>query len=553
MRSFRLTRPPRLTRRHWLRLAGGVATGAALGTMSAPVALAAAPVSAPAPIPVPNQWPATGAASAARSALAQGDGILRTADSFGAPSLDPINAVTSYTIQYGMGEALVRITPQGGIEPWLAESVTPVDPLRWRVHLRSGITFWNGRPLDADAVRSATLRIVEKRKATAALLNLADVEVIDSLTLDLITRAPNGALLASLGGFNLIIHDADEAIRMGDEAFGNAPVLTGPMIPTEFRPREFVAARRNEGYWQGVPGLMGLAARTVSDGNARLAAVLAGDVDLGRQIPVQGITQAQAAGLTVASGDEQAMNEIYFNCQAPPFDEVAVRQAVSLAINRDALVQNVVEGSGVVATSVYPRFLPFADPNPLPYDPAQAGALLDGIGWTLGSDDVRARSGQPLAFELLTYPQRPELGLLATVIQAELGQIGMSVSIRNVEQITPIVTNREYVATMYRLGTAPTADPGFILNNVYASGGVDNGQLGYQSAELDAVTMRLNTTTDPDQRTLVALEAQAILRRDMPAAPLLSPKLHIAYSSRLQGFAFHPFDYYSITHLLSLR
>jgi peptide/nickel transport system substrate-binding protein len=534
----------RVTRRSWLRLTAGVASGLAAAMSTAPVSWAATQAS--------TKRSATTVTAVAGAPVAQGDGILRTADSFGSPSLDPINAVTSYIIQYGMGEALMRFTPDGTLEPWLAESVTPVDPLRWRVRLKSGITFWNGRPVDAETVRAATLRIVEKRRATANLLDLASVEVLDSLTLDLVTRAPNGAFLSSLGGFNLIIHDADEAVRMGDEAFGMTPILTGPMIPTEFRPREFVAARRNETYWQGVPLLAGLASRAVSDGNARLAAVLAGDVDLARQIPVQGVVQAQASGLTVASGDEQAMNQIYVNCLRAPFDEVAVRQAVSLAINRDALVQNVVEGSGTTATSVYPAFLPFADPMPYPYDPAEAGALLEGAGWALGNDGVRARNGQPLAFELLTYPQRPELGLLATVIQSDLAQIGMTASLRSVEQITPIVNARDYEATMYRLGTAPTADPGFVLNAAYASWGVDNGQIGYQSAELDEVVMRLNIATDPAQRTQIALEAQTILRRDMPTIPLLSPRLHIAHTPRLQGFIYHPFDYYFVNHLMSM-
>ncbi len=484
--------------------------------------------------------------------LAQGGGILRTADPFGAPSLDPVDAVTSYIVQYGMGEALVRITRQGAIEPWLAESVTSVDPVRWRVRLRSGITFWNGRPVDAGAVRAATLRIVEKRKAPANLLDLSSVEVVDGLTLDMITRSPNGAFLASLSGANLIVHDADEAAAMGDAAFAATPVLTGPMIPTTFQPRELVVTRRHDSYWQGVPSLAGTSHRAVSDGNARLAAVLAGDVDVARQIPVQGVAQARAAGLAVESGNEQAMNQIYLNNQAPPFEEVAVRQAISLAVNRSSLVDNVLEGSGSVATGVYPSFFPFADPIPYPYDPAQAGSLLDSAGWVLGSGGTRARNGQPLAFELLTYPQRPELGLLATVIQSELAQIGMAVSIRNVEQITPIVVARDYVATMYRLGTAPTADPGFILNQAYTSWGVDNGQIGYRSDDIDAVTTRLNTMPDPGQRTQIAQEALAILRRDMPTVPLLSPKLHIAFSPRVQGFSYHPFDFYFVNHTLAL-
>jgi peptide/nickel transport system substrate-binding protein len=539
-----------ISRRRWLRLAVGFVAATPLALRAAPAAASAVP---------PASGSEAGQTAVGRrlappvlTTTAQSDGILRTADPFGSPSLDPTNAVTTYIIQYGLGEALVRITRQGTVEPWLAESVTSLDPLRWRVKLRSGITFWNGRPMDAEAVRSSTLRAIEKRKATANLLDLASVEVVDPMALDLVTRAPNGAFLSSLGGANLIVHDADEAVRMGDEAFGNAPVLTGPMIPTTFQPREFVATRRNESYWGGVPELAGCSHRAVSDSNARLAAVLAGDVDMARQIPVQGVDQAKAAGLTVQSGDEQAMNQIYLNNQAPPLDEVAVRQAISLSIDRATLVDNVLEGSGSPATGVYPAFFPFADPMPYPYDPVQAGALLDAAGWVVGNDGMRARSGQPLGFELLTYPQRPELGLLATVIQSELAQIGMAVSIRNVEQITPIVANREYVASMYRLGTAPTADPGFILNTAYASWGVDNVQLGYRSDELDTVIRRLNTTTDQAQRTQVAQEALAILRRDMPSIPLLSPKLHIALSPRVQGFSYHPFDFYFVNHTLAL-
>ena len=539
-------RPFRMSRRRWIRLAAVATGGLALARIAAPD-VATAQVA-----PLPARRAASTVASAAQSVVAQGGGILRTADPFGAPSLDPIDAVTTYIIQFGLGEALVRITPQGAVEPWLAESVTSVDPARWRVRLRSGITFSNGRAVDAEAVRASTMRIVEKRRATANLLDLASVEVVDAQTLDMVTKTPNGAFLASLGGANLIVHDADAAVAMGDEAFAAAPVLTGPMVASEFRPRELVVTRRSDTYWQGVPVLAGTSHRAVSDGNARLAAVLAGDVDIARQIPVQGVGQARSAGLTVASGDEQAMNQIYFNCQAAPFDEVAVRQAVSLAIDRASLVTNVVEGSGSVATGVYPAFFPFADPTPYPYDPAQAGALLDGAGWVLGSDGMRSRNGQPLAFELLTYPQRPELGLMATVIQSELAQIGMTATIRNVEQITPIVNNREYAATMYRLGTAPTADPGFILNQAYASWAVDNKQIGYTSDELDAVTMRLNAATAPAQRTQIPQEALAILRHDMPSAPLLSPKLHIALSPKVQGFTYHPFDFYFVNHTLSL-
>ncbi|MFN8521568.1 MAG: ABC transporter substrate-binding protein [Chloroflexota bacterium] len=488
----------------------------------------------------------------ARSVAGQSGAILRSAEPFGAPSLDPANAIISYIIQFGMGECLMRITPGGTLEPWLAESVSALDAQRWRIRLKGGIGFWNGRTVDASAVRGAILRVVEKRRATAALLDIASVDVMDGLTLDVQTRSPNGAFVASLAGANLIIHDADEAARVGDEAFGNQPVLTGSFIPTEFRPREMVTARRNDAYWQGAPGLDGFTFRAVSDANARLAAVLAGDVDMARQIPVQGIAAARSAGLSVLSGDEQTMNQIYLNHSRPPFDELAVRQAVSAAVDRDSLVTGVLEGSGTAATGPYPSFFPFADPRPLAYDPAAAASLLDTAGWTLSGDGIRYRGGEPLAFELTTYPQRPELALMATVIQSQLAQVGMSVSIRSVEQITPVVNNRDYQATMWRLGTTPTADPGFVLNTVYSSSGADNRQLGYQSARVDGVIARLNVASDVATRQALAIEAQGVLRDEVPSVFLLSPKLHIAHAARVKGLTYHPFDFYLVDHRISL-
>jgi ABC-type transport system substrate-binding protein len=121
-----------MKRRRWLRLVAGTAAGLVLSRLAdrdGPVAEAAAPASrsqAGSTITARTHAPLA-------QSVAQSGGVLRSADPFGAPSLDPINAVTTYIIQYGLGEALVRITRQGTVEPWLAESVTPIDPLRWRV------------------------------------------------------------------------------------------------------------------------------------------------------------------------------------------------------------------------------------------------------------------------------------------------------------------------------------------------------------------------------------------------------------------------------------
>jgi peptide/nickel transport system substrate-binding protein len=541
-----MTRLSRMTRRHWLRLAAMLASGAGLAWQTGP-ALAAT---------TSDRWAASDrwTASALAHAGAPDDGILRSAEPFGPPTLEPTNNISSYAIRFGLGETLLRVTADGSFVPWLAESVAPLDPLRWQIRLRSGVTFWNGRTVDAEAVRGSILRAVAKNPSTAALLNVASVEAADPLTVILTTKSPNGGLLSHLAGFRVIIHDAEHAAQVGDDTFGAAPMLTGPFVPTEFRVRELLTARRYEGYWQGPAGLAGIEMRAVADGNARLAAVLSGDVEMARDLPAAAAAQARAAGLTVASSPTNFMYQIYLNNPREPFTEVETRRALSLAIDRQALIAHVMGGVGSIATGPFSSFHPFADPTPLAYDPARAKQLLDSIGWLDRGDGTRARGGQPLEFSLLTYPARPDLVLLATAIQAQLAEIGVTATIRQVESaaITGILDKGDYDASMWTLQMAPSGDPGYILQTVYTSGGDSNPQLGYTSPRLDALVIQLNGTSDLVQRFDLARQAQAVLRDDVPVVYLLSPSFNTLHTSRLQNFVASPFDHYLIDHTLAL-
>jgi peptide/nickel transport system substrate-binding protein len=543
MRSFRLTR------RSWLRLTTGAVGGLALAWHRAPGASAADAAALSSPTRVRST-----VGPAARSALAQGDSVLHSAEPFGPPTLEPTNNISSYLIRFGLGETLLKVTPDGSFVPWLAESVAPLDPLRWQVKLRSGVTFWNGRGVDAEAVRGSIMRAVAKNPSSAALLNLASAEAADPQTVILTTRSPNGGMLSHLAGFRAIVHDAEHAAQVGDEAFGLAPMLTGPFIPTEFRVRELVTAKRFDGYWQGPAKLAGIEMRAVADANARLAAMLAGDVEMARDLPVAATAQARAAGVTVISSPTNFMYQVYLNNRREPFTDAATRQALSLAIDRESLIAHVLGGVGSIATGPFASFHPFAAPTPLAYDPARAKQLLDSAGWVDQGGGARMRGGQALEFELLTYPARPDLVLLATAIQAQLAEVGVTVTLRSVESasITGILDKGEYQASMWTLQMAPSGDPGYILQTVYTTGGDSNPQLGYTSPRFDALIAQLNGTTDVAQRFALAQQAQAILREDSPAIYLMSPSFNTLHSSRLQSFVASPFDHYLIDSSLAL-
>ncbi|MBM4418396.1 MAG: hypothetical protein FJ033_08810 [Chloroflexi bacterium] len=368
--------------------------------------------------------------------------------------------------------------------------------------------------------------------AAAGILPVARLEVADSATLMIETKAPNGAVPAALASYFLTIHDAEEASRVGDERFNAAPQMTGPFSPVELRPAELTVVERHDGYWGGASGLDRVEFRGVNDGNARLNAVLAGDVQVARQIPPQGVSQAKSAGLAVQSVGSAYVYHLFLNNRRPPFDDPAVRRAMSLAVDRQALVDRVLNGSGQVATGAFPRFSPN---DTFPFEAARARALLEDAGWKAGPDGTRVNEDRRLAFTILTYPQRPDLGLLATAIQAMVREVGVAASITSTEDISTPVDKGEYDAAMYACKTAPSGDPGFALNLLYHSKGALNGQIGYRSAMLDA-------TVETAKRHELAAQAQAILREESPILHLAIPNYHTALARKVGGYEIHPVE-----------
>jgi len=187
-----------------------------------------------------------------------------------------------------------------------------------------------------------------------------------------------------------------------------------------------------------------------------------------------------------------------------------------------------------------------ADPIPYPF----------GKGEPLTTDAARAKQllgGKTYDVELVTYPQRPELGLMATAIQAMLKEVGINAQIKSVESITPIVEKGDYAATMYSLQNAPTGDPSYIANILYHSKGAWNSQIGYQSTRFDAAAEKLTAETDPAKRIEAAKAASAILNEDATVVFLGSPMYHKLLSAKVKGFEPSPLEAYFLAHTTSLE
>jgi peptide/nickel transport system substrate-binding protein len=515
---------------------------------------AAAPVASPAASPVASPSPAAAVPQAAPAvAKPAAGGVLRVAQPIMPKTLDPITGTVSHNLsEMGAGETLMKINSKGEIVPSLAESIEATDAQKWRIKLRDGIKFWNGKPLNAEALKLSLSRTLEKSPSAANLLRIASLNAVDARTLEVTTKDPNGGLVANFANYFTVIHDAEEAAKVGDQAFGIAPVLTGPYMPVDFKPDTVVTMRRFEGYWGGVPALERVEMRPVSDGNARLAGLLAGDVDIARQLPPQGIGQVRTAGHQLFSIGSAYIYHLFLNNGRAPFDQLPVRKAISLAVDRKLLVERVLGGSGDVATGPFPNFYPFAAKDEFPVDASKARQALEDAGWKAGGDGVRAKDGKKLEFTLLTYPQRPELGLLATAIQAQLKDIGVAAKIESTENIGQPVDSGNYDAAMYAWQPAPSGDPDFALNLFYGSGGSRNKQIAYKSAKMDELVTKLNATTAAAQRAQVAADAQKLLREEEPVVYICAPKYHTGASTKVKGFEAHPVEAFFLDNKIGL-
>lgn len=270
------------------------------------------------------------------------------------------------------------------------------------------------------------------------------------------TGQPNPALIHNLANPNFAVLQVREGMDL------TRPVMTGPYRVVSFQPDQAVVVEKNPTYWGAPAGFERITLKTVPDPNTRAMALQSGEVQVATDLPVEMVSAvAQRPDLQVESVVGLRTYSLHFNLRKPPFDDVRVRRAVSLAIDREALAKSVLMGYATPATSIFPPSLPFGGLPAAPVsDPkAEARKLLDEAGWTVGSNGVRTRGNQPLAVTLLSYPQRQELNLMAEAIQSFLAEVGVQVKVQVVQDITAELEKAAYDFAIMNQMTAPSADP----------------------------------------------------------------------------------------------
>lgn len=469
-------------------------------------------------------------------------GRLRLALGFDFPA--HIDALKDHHMTpFGMLECLTRQTPDNKLEPWLAEQVTAQDPTTWRIVLRKA-TFWDGSPVTANDVIAAITGSYGDYPDNAGLIS-PDTKwtAVDDQTIDAATPQPSEifAHALALSSFGIWKRAAD----------GNASLMTGPYMPTKLVTDTELDLVPYAGHWAGMPPIANIIATYVPDPNTRILALQSGDVDMLYNFPPEAIDTLgpDFEVPLIASG---RMDLINLNINRLPFSDRAVREAMALGIDRDQLNTVGLNGAGTPSVGMFP---PSTGYKTLPLqsnDVNQASQVLDGGGWAMGSDGVRAKDGQPLAFTILSYPGRAELTPYAVSIQSQLKPLGFRIDVKEVQNVADVTKTGDWDAAMKSNNTITTGDPLYEYNRLLRTGGGDNAGK-YSNPQLDALLDQMAQTMDATAAQDLSMQVQQIVHDDVPMIFLVALPITTAFRKGfVQGYVPNPNDTYLITRDMSV-
>jgi len=325
-------------------------------------------------------------------------------------SLDPhfFNAAPNNALAGHVFDRLVDRDARARVVPGLAESWRALDDLTWEFTLRSGVAWHDGRPFSADDVVFTLARAPNVPNSPtgfgSALRSVAGVEVVDARTIRIRTHWPNPLMPTDLAGIFIVSRHIGEGATTEEYNSTRAAIGTGPYRVTSHRAGDRTELVRNETHWAGAEPWARISYRFIANDSARSAAMLAGDVDMVDQVSPSDVPRLRRDPRVVISEIQSLrlvhLGPLYLPQLNPaqvtdhagqplgrnPFLDVRVRRALDIAINRQALVERVMEGLGAPAGQWLPAGVYSHDPaTPVRvYDPEGARRLLAEAGFPQG-------------------------------------------------------------------------------------------------------------------------------------------------------------------------
>ncbi len=303
----------------------------------------------------------------------------------------------------------------------LAESVTADNPMQYTIKLQKGIEFQNGKTLTADDVIYTFQRIADKANALTAqaattTMDIKNLKKVDKYTVHLPMLTPDSTVPQTLASYTFGI------VPVGYDRYPAPQIGTGPYKLKSFTPGQESVSERNPNYWRtGQPYFDTVTISDFADSTAQVNALLGGQIDAMTDVPASQVAAVKGQGLGVLISKTGAWIPLCMAIDMPPFDDVQVRQAMRLIVDREAMIQQIVSGYGTLANDLYSPFDDGYDdslPQRTP-DIEQAKSLLKAAGKDGMTVDLHTTNGA-----------NGMIGL-ATVFATQAKEAGITVNVKN--------------------------------------------------------------------------------------------------------------------------
>jgi peptide/nickel transport system substrate-binding protein len=461
-------------------------------------------------------------APAAAGAQTRGKDAVVMAMALEPTGLDPTTAAAAAigeVVHYNVLESLLKIREDGSLGPLLAERwfVSP-DARTFTFELRKGVKFHNGEPFDAGTVkyafeRAAAADSTNKDKQTFAAIE--SIRVTDPHTVAIRLKAPNPDFPFHMGLSTAVIVEPRSAATNA-----TSPVGTGPYRVENWVRGSSLTLAKWDGYRDADRIRMRRVTwRFISDPAAQIAAMMAGDVDAFPRITGKAVEVFRNdPRYRVMIGGSRAKTILAINNRKKPLDDVRVRRAIAMAIDRKAVIEGAADGFGAPIGSHYvPGGLGYVDTTGInPHNPARARQLL-------------AEAGVKTPLELsLKLPPPPYARQGGEVIAAQLAKVGIVARIQNVEWaqwMSGVYTNKDYDLTI--ISHVEPLDLGNFAK--------DNYYWNYDSPKFRDLYAKVSGTGDDAERARLLGEAQRLLAQDAVHAFLYQPQWISVSNAKLRG------------------
>jgi peptide/nickel transport system substrate-binding protein len=469
---------------------------------------------------------------------------LKLAISAEITSLDPHfhNVSSNNQFMVTIYEALVRRNRFAQLEPSLAESWKVIDDNTWEFKLRQGVKFHNGSDFGPDDVGFSINRVSNIANSPGSYAqytsSVKEVVTVDPHTIRIITKAPDPLLPLNMTSVIILDKQTHEGATTDQFNSGEKVVGTGPFKLGSYRPKEVIELKPNENYWGGKPSWDNVSYRMITNDAARVAALLSGDVQFIDQVPASNVERLkQDKNLAVATS--ASLRSMYLMLDRSgkakyakdnagnvlpknPFDDLRVRQALSLAISREMIVDRIMDDMAIASGQVMPEgasgYVPeIGVPK---YDPEQAKKLL-------------AEAGYPEGFQLTLHGPNGQYPNDTQIVQA-VAQMWQRIGLKIEVNVSPFASfvkraaDQEFSAFLASWGTS-NGDASSPLKGVIATYDKEK-QMGsanrsrYSNAEVDAVVVEAMQTVDAEKRNALYQKATKMAMDDLAILPLLTLK-----------------------------